>query len=732
MPEAPKPTSAGLAAALAAPIAPARLSAFYRVGLLLNAAVMLLLPLVYVAIIAAVGWAVWWHATTNTGILGAGSRRSGRAGIGAFLLYALPIVAGAALILFMIKPIFAPRAKRPKPVSLDPKKQPLLFDLVRALCAKVGAPMPNRIDVDCQVNASAAFRRGLLSFFGHDLLLTIGLPLAAGLTLRQFVGVLAHEFGHFAQGTGMRLSYLVRSVNFWFARVVYERDAWDETLVRWSKESDFRIAIILWAVRFFIWLTRRVLWLLFLLAQAISTFFLRQMEYDADQYEIEIAGSRAFEETAKRLPVLELARQKAFAELGDAWAEKRLGDDLAELVVAELMTIPPKDQDEFLKEHLKGKGSLWDTHPPDTRRIEAAKAAKRDGIFTIDAPASAVFADFHGLSKAASLTFYREQLEDEVTPANLVPTAALLERRGEIEADGQRLERYFQGFFDGRHPPFLPDEAALPVDDVTLAVASLKAVRAEVGPTVAKAKPVLETLEKEQERLTTLARAEVLLRANFKIRPHEFGLKGGTSMEANAEKRRALAKRDEVAAELAPVGAFFVERLALAVRLRQTPAFAATMKSTGVADEDLIVLLSALASLKGALAPLREMLDSFAATQILFDNIEGNEGNEALVSAIKSGVSRWRTGLQAVRSALGEAPYPFSHGKGAGVSLARHIVEKVPGEEDIGAVVGQVAEAADRYFAVLSRVLGRLVTVAEGVEEAVGLPALPKPGGSET
>jgi hypothetical protein len=36
-----------------------------------------------------------------------------------------------------------------------------------------------------------------------------------------------------------------------------------------------------------------------------------------------------------------------------------------------------------------------------------------------------------------------------------------------------------------------------------------------------------------------------------------------------------------------------------------------------------------------------------------------------------------------------------------------------------------VAEAADRYFAVLSRVLGRLVTVAEGVEEAVGLPALP-------
>ena len=28
----------------------------------------------------------------------------------------------------------------------------------------------------------------------------------------------------------MRLTYLIRSINGWFARVVYERDEWDETL----------------------------------------------------------------------------------------------------------------------------------------------------------------------------------------------------------------------------------------------------------------------------------------------------------------------------------------------------------------------------------------------------------------------------------------------------------------------------------------------------------------------
>ena len=83
--------------------------------------------------------------------------------------------------------------------------------------------------MDCLVNASAGFGRDA-GLFGQNLVLTIGLPLVAGLTARQFAGVLAHEFGHFSQGAGMRLSYVVRSVNAWFARVVFERDGWDESL----------------------------------------------------------------------------------------------------------------------------------------------------------------------------------------------------------------------------------------------------------------------------------------------------------------------------------------------------------------------------------------------------------------------------------------------------------------------------------------------------------------------
>src|SRR5262249_20238258 len=148
----------------------------------------------------------------------------------ALLLYLGPIVVGGMVIAFLLKPLFARPAKGQECRALDPEKEPLLFAFVDGVCATVGAPRPVRIEVDCDVKAGARIGGGPFNVLHRDLVLTIGLPLAAGLTLRQFAGVLAHEFGHFSQGAGMRLSYLIRWINMWFARVVYERDSWDQAL----------------------------------------------------------------------------------------------------------------------------------------------------------------------------------------------------------------------------------------------------------------------------------------------------------------------------------------------------------------------------------------------------------------------------------------------------------------------------------------------------------------------
>ena len=215
---------------------PKPVSLLYKLGLAAVALMMVLLPIIYVGIIVLVAWGVYEHALHPQYQLGGGTL--------ALLVYLAPIIVGGVLVFFMIKPLFARRPKDYEPHGVLPGEEPELFRLIYAVCDTVQAPRPARVLVDFQVNAFAGFRRGLPDLLRRRLTLSIGLPLVAGLSVRQFGGVLAHEFGHFSQGAAMSLTFIVRSVNAWFARVVYERDAWDDRLRSSAQRSDFRFGII--------------------------------------------------------------------------------------------------------------------------------------------------------------------------------------------------------------------------------------------------------------------------------------------------------------------------------------------------------------------------------------------------------------------------------------------------------------------------------------------------------
>ena len=192
------PDRRAVLAAIRGRIDPAPVPFPYRLALAGVALAMVLLPLVYLALVGTAAYATWWHAVHHlTWLAGRGSAR------GRMFVYATPIVGGLTTVFFMIKPLLARHAPKQQPLVLDRRKEPFLFDFVDRLCRTIGAPPPVRIEVDCEVNASA-HRVGFAGTGG--LVLTIGLPLVAGLTLRQMTGVLAHEFGHFAQGAGMRVS----------------------------------------------------------------------------------------------------------------------------------------------------------------------------------------------------------------------------------------------------------------------------------------------------------------------------------------------------------------------------------------------------------------------------------------------------------------------------------------------------------------------------------------------
>jgi Zn-dependent protease with chaperone function len=419
IPDAPsRLTQADIASAFGGPVPKTHVSLLYQFGLVFVTLAMVVLPLIYLALIAGVGWLTWIWATGFTpGLTGSGG---GRLLFAKFLLYLTPLLTGVTVLLFMIKPLLAARRSRAQPLALNPGAEPLIFGLVHRLCQTIGAPTPNRIDVDCQLNASAGFRRGLFSFFGNDLVLTIGLPLVAGLTAREFTGVLAHEFGHFTQGFGLRLTYIIRRINHWFARVVYERDAWDVWLEECASEADFRIQIIVGVARFAVWISRGVLWILMMVGHLIGCFMLRQMEFDADSYEIAVAGSEVFESTTRRMHVLSAVEGESYKKMRVPWNQsKQLPDDFPAYLMKHDSQLRPEQRTQLENTMGLAPSGLLDTHPSTGDRIRQARKAQAPGIFQLDAPATALFGNFTVLSGQVSRLHYEDDLGIPLSLATL-------------------------------------------------------------------------------------------------------------------------------------------------------------------------------------------------------------------------------------------------------------------------------------------------------------------------
>lgn len=393
-------------------------SMFYVFGLLLVAIVMLLLPVLYVGLIGLAGYLVYWWAVHFTFLL------HGHLG-GIYisflrvLLYFGPIFGGIVVVLFMIKPLFAPEPPAAQPLALNPGAEPLLSSFISEICRLIGAPEPARIDLSCDLNAGASFRRDPGGILSGGLILTVGLPLAAGLSITQLAEVVAHEFGHFTQPMAMRLYFIIGSVNYWFARVVYRRDNWDVALEEIAEESEEGwLSIILAFTRLAVWGSRQVLKVLMLTGHAAGCFMSRHMEYNADRYAIELVGSSAFEETTKRLHVLEHAMKPAFHTMRVSW---NMNSVLPENFPAHLLTndvaLSPAKRAEIEDRVGLGTTNLLDTHPSSGDRIREARRAQRPGVFALDLPAAALFANFDAVAKQVSFLYYTEELG--VPPARI-------------------------------------------------------------------------------------------------------------------------------------------------------------------------------------------------------------------------------------------------------------------------------------------------------------------------
>ena len=383
-------------------------TAGYKVAVTLVAAVMVLMVALYLAIVAGTVGGLIWHATKHLSLVS--GPRSG--GVIRWLLYLTPIIILLLLIVFLLKPLLARRAPHERPQPLDPQIEPLLYGFVARICEATGVPMPACIYLDCSVNASAGFAPAASGGPKPELTLTLGLVLLAGLTLQQFAGVVAHEFGHFNQKRTLRFLRWVWGIHNWIARLAYQPDSWDIYLANWSDpERTGWETVIVGIARSGVALVRCLFKALFHLSAAASSFLSRQMELEADRFEYTLAGSAAFEETFRQMRFLQRAANRTYEVVRTMYGQsKMLPVNFPAFVLEQETRLDSYVRSRIEATAAKTRSGLFDSHPSDAERLRFAREAALPGLVRLPGPATQLLSNFPALAAYFTSLHYAELL----------------------------------------------------------------------------------------------------------------------------------------------------------------------------------------------------------------------------------------------------------------------------------------------------------------------------------
>jgi hypothetical protein len=570
------------------------------------------------------------------------------------------------------------------------------------------------VQVDLDVNASASLTHGIWSILTRHLTLTIGLPLAGGLTVRQLGGVLAHEFGHFAQGAGMGTTYIVRMISMWFARVVYERDRWDAQLEAWARESDihFAVNIVLQVARFMVWCVRRILWVLMMIGHFFASVLMRQMEFDADHYEIQTSGGDGFTSTASRLRILGLGAHVTHNKQGEAYHTRRLVDNLPGWIIHETGQIPADVCEKVLKAATEEKTGWLDTHPSDSERVARAVAAKSEGVLTGEGPASFLFADFANLSREVTLTLYRDVMELPEKEIALQPLSKMTAESDAAKRGGEAMEQLFHGMVTAHTLVFIRTPDLDPDFDGRLSTPAVVVIR-PTEEELATAKELSEAMERQNEMHGVLA----LFEAKIAVDAATHKLPSGQLEDARGENRKASERIQAAVAIAQPVLQRSRERLVAALKwLLMQPG---TPVETVDEVRQLVHTMAQIEPLVPTIASMRPVITGLS---MIFQAHTGGS-NDSAFQAAKSRSEKLKLLSEKMLTELRDTPYPFEHAKGK-VMLGAYLTDDVAHPDEMFFSLLQADAILERIYGVYGRALGRLALIGMDAETAMnGAPS---------
>jgi len=727
-----------LLASLNGELAVSPVPAAYRAAMFIVGILMCVLALVYFGIILGGLTGLYFYCSHlfqhYTEIVDSFADSKGNVHVLAFVIPIFPIVVVGIVLFFMLKPFLFFWGGKEERLELTREREPFLFQFLDKLCAYVGAVPPSRVFVNCDVNAAASLRHGIWSaIFGWDECdLTIGLPLVAGMNMNQFVGVVAHEFGHFTQGGGMRFGNIIRVITFWFLRVVYERDRLDRFIYTLSTTGHIFNILFFMLVRLFVWTTRLILKGLMMLGFSVSGYLSRQMEFDADQFEARLIGSKRFRDSTRRLLGLTISNNKSAYDVNKMLQDELLVDNYPRLIAANAEIIDDllkKWTDQFIDENKKT--GWFSTHPSDADRIQHAEAIEAEGVLDLNCPATWLFNNFDAVSRDATWHFYTIEHKLDVKKSSLKNVNIVINELKEEASRSKTVSRYFQGLFCDRIAESLSLQPLRAPENPAACKNEIKAIRNRMIQKREALEKVNEELEKIQndfwqlQAITFLQNCKGNYSGIFEKEPPKRRY-----LDNVAEKNRLEFQKKDLLEKTDPEYRLMAKRLEQALSLICLEPVTRRMEN----GEAMRYRAELLYPMGCRLAAMYQRISSLyqqrtLAVIVYLSGQKINQNRDALAkhnAALDTIRQDLAAGLKPICDELNEMQYPYDHAQGQVTLKTAIVLTAYNGvDDDLSQLINTTEAIHDRLGSLLGRIYLELISTAEKVETTLGFPPLP-------
>ncbi|MBX3409353.1 MAG: M48 family metalloprotease [Phycisphaeraceae bacterium] len=693
-------------------------SAAYRLALSISAVFMIVVIVAFIAAIAGLGWLLYWHTTENTWMVTQGLGDSKRLGL---LAYSAGGVFGLVLLIFLVYPVvwlFAPKPPPPDVSEIYAGEEPRLFAFVEMVCAKMNAPAPRRIFITGEANASAEMMGGLLGLFGPSRLgLHIGLPLVAGMDATSFAAVLAHEFGHFSQGAGMRATALLHRMSYWMLQAAYRPGGADAIIGGMLKPNSPAVfKMVGFLLNAAIWVVRLILKIVLIAGFAIAQAMSRRMEFDADAHAARFVGSAAAQAVWPKVYALGLASGEVDQMMAEHWKNKRLPEDLPMLIASFSKRLSP-DARSSIKQMMEDKRTGWfESHPATGRRMAYIDSLREPGIFRLDEPARSLFTNFDETSKRASYNHFKERVGDEIFTATFVPAETIFAGlKQEEERSGLCLK--YLGFEPAEWRPLVLGMKELtPSSDPQKSWARVKEARATLSQSAGAARAAVDEFVKADKALLDAAASPAAFDLGIGKIDDGLGFEERTRPRVGAAAAKAQPALMASAAAMDVALDAGAARVGACLRLLASRGIESRLPGAAPLRERAAVLVTAHAALANAFMEMKQLREESRRLLVYCYYSDHPKHKESVKEPLRALSDTVRDRLASLRADLGAVSSAFDGVDGVPTNLGEAVVRDSPGWREYGHICETAMGAVSRYAVVNRRTTLELIEIAAKVE----------------